>query len=551
MSYRLSVGVKRFLFCYVFAFGSNAQAQLASCVDDAFLQSEAVVDNSTCRDNAYILQEAIINGDTDKLKEIADRNYTFSYVDSPKLKYKNIGIVNSLYRIIVYKKTADISFGGGVSQIRATAVKGTGKLFTNSSFEDIKKSIQISRNYIKTYSSELGIDPKFLDNHDITIWTKPRGRSLDLAIVVAMMSLITKRPINSNIAMTGHIRSDGKVFPVGGIGDKILAAFRHGHKVIIPEGNYEHLITLPEEFRDESNVVTVGSVKEALDIALENNNDQVEEFQTDDLLLLAAHVAANNMYEKKVIRSLRTLVDMGFGISIEDEIDRMNWVSFFWSQIGRSQSLNQEQKQMLEILMDAGLTVEQLHFDDGEFPIHQSLLIGDHDKFETIINSGLITEDNINLRFYPRDFDSKRRYFGKSYDNTKTTLLHWISSRKLDNYIISPLIAIGANTDVTIDIIDEEYGYSPMGITPLQTAHKANNYLAVIELIEAGANTDGFDINAQISIINDLTLFKQASIELEYPELLYRSSHKQPVITPSMKLKWIKFKLIVSSLLGS
>ena len=233
-----------------------------------------------------------------------------------------------------------------------------------------------------------------------------------------------------------------------------------------------------------------------------NNNYGLE--SETDLLLFAARASTSNLdYSKDAIKSLETLVKMGFTISTEDRTNRERWADFYWFNFGRFAFMHKVQKQIFDALMDAELTAEKLYWAEGESPVHQSLLIWDHydkftsyrDKFEIIINSGLITKNNIDLKFYPRDYYYERK--NENYPhNVKTTLLHWNSAWSVEK--VKLLIKKGADPNVTVDITDKENVYAPMERTPLKTAQVAKNYPVVIELIQAGANTNVFNINYQI-----------------------------------------------------
>ena len=465
--------------------------------------------------------------------------FDYAYILSPAL---------ASLQLLLLAMSDTIELGGGIGSLKITATKGTGKLIVRKRTNDSKESFNTALKYIKANSQQLGIDRKWFNNRNIIIQDRPldnptsqtpgilsridkmfsrsSGDSASLASLVGIVSLMTNKPVKSNVSMTGAINSFGEVRRIGGVENKVREALMYGNRIIIPKGNLDDLSHLPEEFRNEPNVVAVESVEEALDIALED--DPIKQFKTNDLLLFAAHVAASSSPEADAIKNLKMLVEMGFDISIENESDKSKWIEFFWSYIGRSEILNQRQTEILNILIDAGLTAEELYFDDGQSPVHQSLLIGGSDKFKTILNSGLITRDNVDMKFYPRDFDSQRKYLGKQYDNTKTTLLHWIVGKKKNDRIphdISPLIAMDADLDVTVDIDDEQDVYSPIGRTPLETAQKANNYLAAVSLLEAGANTEDFDINAKVSAFSDFTLLQQAWYEYVYQDKLYYSTN--------------------------
>ena len=160
--------------------------------------------------------------------------------------------------------------------------------------------------------------------------------------------------------------------------------------------------------------------------------------KTNDILLFAAIVAANEWYSHNTINSLKTLVEMGFKISTTKLSNKKEWGYFFQSYLA-SDERDEIQEQTLVILLDAGLTAEKLYLEEYQSPVHQSLLTSDQDKFKTIFNSGLITKNNINLQFKP---DTDR--------NARTTLLQWHSLQG-NKAIVKLLIKKGAVPKFVMD----------------------------------------------------------------------------------------------------
>ncbi len=274
--------------------------------------------------------------------------------------------------------------------------------------------------------------------------------------------------------------------------------------------------------------------------------------KSDDLLLFAANIATawhefSGDARISYIDNLKTLVKMGFHVSTESEQNHVGWSSmFYWSNFGLLGSVNETQRQVLDILMDAGLSAEKLHLmrnteeDElttqllnkysGESPAHQSLLFGDDDKFKTIINSGLITKDNINLKVNARGASNYVQIrFNHDYI-VKATLLHWSAMSNDDGMRTQLLISKGADPNVHFEVIDIEsatkieptwdleisidYGNELKNLhlltTPLETAYNAGNYAAIVHLLYAKADRTNFDINSKTFSDGAYTLLHNA-----------------------------------------
>ena len=153
---------------------------------------------------------------------------------------------------------------------------GTGKIqLTGQLGEVMKESAQAALSYVRTHAPELHIPEDFLEKSDVHIHIPtggvPKdGPSAGLTMMTALVSLLTGIRVRHDVAMTGEITLRGKVLPVGGIKEKILAAHRAGIKrVIIPERNVVDLDEVPQEVRETLQFVTVSKMDEVLAEALE------------------------------------------------------------------------------------------------------------------------------------------------------------------------------------------------------------------------------------------------------------------------------------------
>lgn len=173
--------------------------------------------------------------------------------------------------------------GGEIAFIEATKMPGRRTLLVTGQLGDVmKESAQAALSYIRSKAKDLGIDPDFFEKHDIHIHVPagaiPKdGPSAGITIAAALASLLTGRPVRDDLAMTGEITLRGRVLPVGGIKEKVLAAHRAGVKtVILPTRNQMDLEELPEELRKEMKFILVETVDEALSAALSDTATETE-----------------------------------------------------------------------------------------------------------------------------------------------------------------------------------------------------------------------------------------------------------------------------------
>ena len=165
--------------------------------------------------------------------------------------------------------------GGDILFIESTSMKGRGNLALTGQLGDVmKESAHASLSWIRTHSSELGIKPEAFSKNDLHVHVPqgaiPKdGPSAGVALTTALVSLLTGRLVRDDVAMTGEITLTGKVLPVGGIKEKVLAAKRAGMaEVILPERNRGDLEDLTEEARKSLRFHFVTEIPQALGIAL-------------------------------------------------------------------------------------------------------------------------------------------------------------------------------------------------------------------------------------------------------------------------------------------
>ena len=173
--------------------------------------------------------------------------------------------------------------GGDLLTIETASVLGKGKLSYTGSLGDVmKESIQAAMTVVRARADKLGINPEFHEKRDIHIHvpdgaTPKDGPSAGIAMCTALVSCLTGNPVKSEVAMTGEISLRGKVLPIGGLKEKLLAAHRGGIKtVIIPKDNVKDLEEIPENAKRDLNIHAVETIDEVLTIALENPPSGVE-----------------------------------------------------------------------------------------------------------------------------------------------------------------------------------------------------------------------------------------------------------------------------------
>jgi ATP-dependent Lon protease len=207
-----------------------------------------------------------------RLVKVTARNL-HTFLGAPKflreedLDHNEVGVVNGL---------AWTPVGGEILHIEATQMQGkSGLTLTGQLGEVMKESVQAAHSYIRAHAAELQIKPEFFQEHEIHVHVPagaiPKdGPSAGIAMTTALVSIITGVPVKKDVAMTGEITLRGKVLPIGGLKEKILAAVRSGMKtVIIPFQNKKDLEDIPAEILKRLRIVPVQDVGEVLRLALE------------------------------------------------------------------------------------------------------------------------------------------------------------------------------------------------------------------------------------------------------------------------------------------
>ena len=173
--------------------------------------------------------------------------------------------------------------GGELLTIEAVTLPGKGRMTTTGKLGDVmQESVQAAKSFVRSRSAALGIMPPTFDKIDIHVHvpegaTPKDGPSAGVAMVSSIVSVLTKIPVKANLAMTGEITLRGRVLPIGGLKEKLLAALRGGIKtVLIPIDNQKDLAEIPDNVKKSLDIVAVTTVDEVLRRALVRQPEPVE-----------------------------------------------------------------------------------------------------------------------------------------------------------------------------------------------------------------------------------------------------------------------------------
>ncbi len=165
--------------------------------------------------------------------------------------------------------------GGELLTIEAVPMPGKGKMIVTGNLRDVmKESISAAASYVRSRAVDFGLKPPLFDKRDVHVHvpegaTPKDGPSAGIAMATAIVSAMTKIPIRRDIAMTGEVTLRGRVLPIGGLKEKLLAAMRGGiKKVLIPEENAKDLAEIPDNVKNGLEIVPVAHVDDVLKHAL-------------------------------------------------------------------------------------------------------------------------------------------------------------------------------------------------------------------------------------------------------------------------------------------
>jgi ATP-dependent Lon protease len=189
-------------------------------------------------------------------------------------KYKH-GAVDGVDQVGVVTGLAWTEVGGELLTIEALMMPGRGKMTVTGNLKDVmKESISAASSYVRSRAPSIGVKPPVFDKKDIHVHvpegaTPKDGPSAGIAMVTAIVSVMTSIPVRKDVAMTGEITLRGRVLPIGGLKEKLLAALRGGIKtVMIPEENVKDLADIPDSVKNGMEIIPVAMMDDVLKHAL-------------------------------------------------------------------------------------------------------------------------------------------------------------------------------------------------------------------------------------------------------------------------------------------
>ncbi|MBS9475725.1 endopeptidase La [Ancylobacter radicis] len=194
------------------------------------------------------------------------------YLGAPRYRY---GEAESEDQVGVVTGLAWTEVGGEILTIEGVMMPGKGKMTVTGNLRDVmKESISAAASYVRSRALDFGIEPPLFDRRDIHVHvpegaTPKDGPSAGVAMATVLTSVLTGIPIRREVAMTGEVTLRGRVLPIGGLKEKLLAALRAGiKKVLIPEENAKDLAEIPDNVKNALEIVPVSRMDEVLQHAL-------------------------------------------------------------------------------------------------------------------------------------------------------------------------------------------------------------------------------------------------------------------------------------------
>ncbi|RYE55482.1 MAG: endopeptidase La, partial [Rhizobiaceae bacterium] len=249
-----------------------------SITDDALLETiraytrEAGVRNYE-RELNKLARKAVTEILRDKvLKVEVNKDNLDKYLGVPRFRHDEadkddqVGVVNGL---------AWTEVGGEMLMVEALMMPGKGRMTVTGNLKDVmKESISAAASYVRSRAIDFGIEPPLFERRDIHVHvpdgaTPKDGPSAGIGMVTAIVSVMTGIPVRHDVAMTGEITLRGRVSPIGGLKEKLLAALRGGiKKVLIPQDNAKDLADIPDNVKNSMEIIPVSRMSEVLEHAL-------------------------------------------------------------------------------------------------------------------------------------------------------------------------------------------------------------------------------------------------------------------------------------------
>jgi ATP-dependent Lon protease len=233
------------------------------------------------RELSTLIRKAVKELMTSKKKSVAVTAANLSdYLGVAKYRYGEIE-AEDLIGMVTGLAWTDV--GGELLTIEGVMMPGKGKMTVTGNLRDVmKESISAAASYVRSRAVAFGIEPPMFDRRDIHVHvpegaTPKDGPSAGVAMVTAIVSIMTGIPVRRDVAMTGEITLRGRVLPIGGLKEKLLAAARGGMKtVLIPEENAKDLVDISENIKKHLEIIPVSRMDEVIARALVRKPEPIE-----------------------------------------------------------------------------------------------------------------------------------------------------------------------------------------------------------------------------------------------------------------------------------
>ncbi|TIT87975.1 MAG: endopeptidase La, partial [Mesorhizobium sp.] len=214
----------------------------------------------------------------DEKIEIAKRHLMPKVIRDHALQPNEFSVGEDAIRGIIQTYTRE----AGVRSLERELMKLGRKTVTGNLRDVMKESISAAASYVRSRAIDFGVEPPLFDKRDIHVHlpegaTPKDGPSAGAAMATAIVSVLTGIPVRADVAMTGEITLRGRILPIGGLKEKLLAALRGGiKKVLIPEENVKDLAEIPDNVKNGMEIVPVSRVGEVLRHALVRMPEPIE-----------------------------------------------------------------------------------------------------------------------------------------------------------------------------------------------------------------------------------------------------------------------------------
>jgi ATP-dependent Lon protease len=235
------------------------------------------------------LERSLSNLARKTIRDLAKEKVKSITIDDERLaKYAGVkrfhyGATDEVDQVGIVTGLAWTEFGGDILTIEAIKMPGKGNMKVTGNLKEVmKESVSAANSYVKALAPKFGILPPVFDRTDVHVHvpegaTPKDGPSAGVAMVTAMVSVLTGIPVRKDLAMTGEITLRGRVLPIGGLKEKLLAALRSGIRtVLIPKENEKDLVELPDNVKSGLEIIPVGLAEEVLKHALIRPLESIE-----------------------------------------------------------------------------------------------------------------------------------------------------------------------------------------------------------------------------------------------------------------------------------